>query len=118
MATLPKIVTYEEWLEMPVTQDGREEVVNGEIRIMPPNKTPHPYVVDDLTAAFRSQLDRKRTICIGSTFGLVIRKEPLTCRSPDIAVFDRQFSERVARALRNDHRLLPPPPRRPPPPPR
>lgn len=56
---------------------------------MPPNKTPHPYVVDDLTAAFRSQLDRKRTLCIGSTFGFVIRKEPLTCRSPDIAVFDR-----------------------------
>ena len=89
MATLPTIVTYEEWLQMPITQDGREEVVNGEIRIMPPNKTPHPYIVDDLTAAFRSQLDRKRTICIGSTFGLVIRKEPLTCRSPDIAVFDR-----------------------------
>lgn len=89
MATLPKVITYEEWLELPVTQDGREEVVNGEIRIMPPNKLPHPYVVDDLTAAFRSQLDRKRTICIGSTFGLVIRKEPLTCRSPDIAIFER-----------------------------
>jgi Uma2 family endonuclease len=89
MATLPKIVTYEEWLEMPVTQDGREEVVNGEIRIMPPNKTPHPYVVDDLAAAFRSQLDRRRARCIGSTFGLVIRKEPLTCRSPDIAIFER-----------------------------
>ncbi len=89
MATLPKIITYEEWLDMPVTQDGREEVVNGEIHIMPPNQTPHPYVIDDLTAAFRSQLDRKLTLCIGSTFGLVIRKEPLTCRSPDIAVFDR-----------------------------
>ena len=63
--------------------------LTGEIHIMPPNKTPHPYVVDDLTAAFRSQLPRKRTLCIGSTFGFVIRKEPLTCRSPDIAVFDR-----------------------------
>lgn len=89
MATLPKIVTYEEWLDMPITQDAREEVVNGEIRIMPPNKTPHPFVVDDLTAAFRSQLDRRRARCIGSTFGLVIRKEPLTCRSPDIAIFQR-----------------------------
>ena len=89
MATLPKVVTYEEWLEMPITQDSREEVVNGEIRIMPPNKTPHPFVVDDFTAAFRRQLDRKRARCIGSTFGLVIRKEPLTCRSPDVAVFER-----------------------------
>jgi Uma2 family endonuclease len=89
MATLPKIVTYEEWLHMPITQDGREEVVNGEIRIMPPNKTPHPYVVDNFAAAFRSQLDRKQTKCLGSVFGLVICKEPLTCRSPDIAVFLR-----------------------------
>jgi Uma2 family endonuclease len=89
MATLPKIVTYGEWLEMPITQDGREEVVNGEIRIMPPNKTPHPDVVDNFTAAFHGQLDRKRVRFFGSTFGLVILKEPLTCRSLDIAVFDR-----------------------------
>jgi len=88
MGTLPKIVTYEEWLEMPVTQDGREEVVNGEIHIMPPNKL-HPVVIDNLTAAFHSQLDRTRAKCFASVFGLVIRKEPLTCRSPDIAVFLR-----------------------------
>jgi len=85
MATLPKIVTYEEWLDMPVTQDGREEVVNGEIHLMPPNKLPHPEIVDNLTAAFH----RQRVLCIGSTFGLVLRKEPLTCRSPNIAIFER-----------------------------
>ena len=89
MATLPRIVTYEDWLAMPVTQDGREEVVNGEIRIMPPNKLPHPDVIDNLTAAFHSQLDRRLAKCFASLFGLVIRKEPLTCRSPDIAVFLR-----------------------------
>jgi Uma2 family endonuclease len=89
MATLPKVVTYEEWLDMPITQDAREEVLNGEIRIVPPNKAPHPDVVDSLTVAFHSQLDRKRTKFYGSTFGLVIRKEPLTCRSPDVAVFER-----------------------------
>jgi Uma2 family endonuclease len=89
MATLPKVVSYKEWLEMPTTQDACEEVVDGEIRIMPPNKAPHPDVVDNLTMAFHSQLDRKRTKFFGSTFGLVIRKEPLTCRSPDVAVFER-----------------------------
>jgi len=89
MATLPRIVTYEDWLAMPVTQDGREEVVNGEIRIVPPNKLPHPDVIDNLTAAFHSQLDRRLAKCFASLFGLVIRKEPLTCRSPDIAVFLR-----------------------------
>ena len=90
MATLPKTgtVTYEEWLQMPIV-DGREEVVNGEIRIMPPNKMPHPKIVGNLTVAFLRQLDLKAAQFFGSTFGLVIRREPLTCRSPDIAVFDR-----------------------------
>ena len=91
MATLPKsrTVTYEEWLQMPVVQDGREEVVNGEIRIMPPNKMPHPRVVATLTGALLRQLDPTTTEFFASTFGLVIRTEPLTCRSPDVAVFDR-----------------------------
>src|SRR5215469_153001 len=89
MATLPKVVTYEEWLEMPMTQDACEEPVNGEIRLMPPNRAPHPEVVDNLTMAFHSQLDRRLTKFFASTFGLVIRKEPLTCRSPDVAVFER-----------------------------
>ena len=91
MATLPKVgtVTYEEWLQMPVMQDGREEVVNGEIRITPPNKLPHPVIIDNLTAAFHKQLDRTTTRFFASVFGLVIRREPLACRAPDIAVFER-----------------------------
>ena len=50
---------------------------------------PHAEVIASLTEAFHRQLDRTRVQFIGSTFGLVIRKEPLTCRSPDIAVFER-----------------------------
>jgi Uma2 family endonuclease len=38
MASLPntKTVSYEEWLRMPEVDDQIEEVVNGEIRLMPP----------------------------------------------------------------------------------
>jgi Uma2 family endonuclease len=82
-------VTYEEWLRLPVVTEGREEVVNGEIRIMPPNKMPHARVVRTLTAAFLRQLDPATTEFVFSAFGLVIRREPLTCRAPDLAVFDR-----------------------------
>lgn len=89
MATLPKTVTYEEWLGMTVVQEGREEVVNGEIRFMPPNKSPHPQVMRALQVMFARQLDLAATEFFASTFGLVIRSEPLTCRSPDIAVFER-----------------------------
>ena len=84
MATLPRTVTYEEWLEMPATQCGREEVVNGEIRVRPPNKSPHPKVMRALQV-----LDPATTEFFATTFGLVIRTEPLTCRSPDVTVFER-----------------------------
>lgn len=89
MATLPKTVSYEEWLRMPVVQEGREEVVNGEVRIVPPNKSPHPKVMRALQVIFAQQLDLATTEFFASTFGLVIRTEPLTCRLPDIAVFQR-----------------------------
>ncbi len=86
MATTPKVVTYEEWLRMPVV-DGREEVVNGEIRIMPPNKLPHPRIIQKLISSFLRHIDEEKVDIIGSTFGLVIRKDPLTCRNPDLALF-------------------------------
>ena len=84
-----KTVTYEEWLIMPAVQNGREEAVNGEIRLMLPNKTPHPYVEANLVAAFLRQLEVSRFWVLSGSFGLVIRKEPLTCRNPDVAVFAR-----------------------------
>jgi Uma2 family endonuclease len=90
MATLPKTrtVTYEEWLNMPVVQDEIEEVVNGEIRLMPPNKLTHTFIVDNIADALKSQLDRRKIRVFTTSFGLVIRREPLTTRAPDIAVFE------------------------------
>jgi len=90
VASLPKTgtVTYEEWLRLPVTS-GREEVVDGEIRVMPPNKLPHARVVQALDAALGRQLDPAATEYFSSIFGLVIRRDPLTCREPDLAVFNR-----------------------------
>ncbi len=72
---------------MPIVEDAIEEVVDGEIRLMPPNKTTHAKIVQALTAAFVRQLDESRIQIYGATFGLVIRKEPLTCRVPDLALF-------------------------------
>jgi len=91
MASLPspKTVTYEEWLRMPVVEDAIEEVVNGEIRIMPPNKSRHARIVSRLVAAFQRQLDEASFEVFSGSFGLVIRKQPLTCREPDVAIFER-----------------------------
>ena len=90
MATLPttKTVTYEEWLTLPEVQDAIEEVVNGEIRIMPPAKLVHALIVRRINRALDRQLDPDRVLVLCSSFGLIIRKRPLTSRVPDIAVFE------------------------------
>jgi Uma2 family endonuclease len=88
MATTSKLLTYEEWLKLPEVE-GIEEVVNGEIRKIPPNKILHADTVENLRDLLKAQLDRKTVQVRVSTFGLVIRRDPLTTRVPDIAVFLR-----------------------------
>jgi Uma2 family endonuclease len=90
MASLPnsKTVTYEEWLHMPQVDDAIEEVVNGEIRIMPPAKRKHARIVAKLNTILVSQLDPDRVEVYTGSFGLIIRKFPLSTRSPDLAVFE------------------------------
>jgi Uma2 family endonuclease len=73
---------------MPVAEDAIEEVVNGEIRIMPPNKLPHARISQKLTNALVLQLDQARVLVLSCDFGLIIQKTPLTTRVPDIAVFE------------------------------
>jgi Uma2 family endonuclease len=57
---------------------------------MPPNKILHADTVENLTDLLKAQLDRKIVQVRVSTFGLVIRRDPLTTRVPDIAVFVRK----------------------------
>ena len=45
LATATKTVSYEKWLTLPIVEDAIEEVVDGEIRLMPPNKTTHAKIV-------------------------------------------------------------------------
>jgi Uma2 family endonuclease len=89
MASLPnpQTVTYEEWLRMPEVTDVIEEVVGGEILIMPPNKLPHALIAQHICNAFCAQTDSRRVLVLATVFGLVIRKAPLTSRVPDMAVF-------------------------------
>ncbi len=87
MASLPnpRTVTYEEWLRIPEVQDAIEEVVNGEIRITPPDKWLHAIVSSRVAAALDGQLDHGSYL-FSSSFGLVIRENPLTCRQPNLAL--------------------------------
>ena len=89
MATVPRLLTYQEWLRMPPVEDGTDEVVKGELRFMPPNYDPHAAIIQLLIEAFVGQVDLKKVQILGSNFGLMISQEPLTCRSPDLALYWR-----------------------------
>jgi len=86
MASTAKVLTYEEWLKLPEVE-GIEEVVNGQIQRMPPNKWNHARIVEQLAHQLRSQLNPQLTYVFTTVFGLVIRRDPLTTRVPDLAVF-------------------------------
>ncbi len=88
MATTSKTLTYEEWLALPEVE-GVEEVVDGEIVTMPPNQVIHADIVENLADLLRAQVDRRTVQVRISTFGLVIHRDPLTTRVPDIGVFIR-----------------------------
>jgi Uma2 family endonuclease len=87
MATTMRTVTYEEWLNMPVVEDAIEEVVNGEVRTMPPNKWKHALIVENLARALDRQVNEQEVLVLTTQFGLIIRKQPLTSRVPDLAMF-------------------------------
>ena len=72
---------------MPPVQDGTDEVVKGELRFMPPTHYPHAQIIRRLIRRLDPQLDEKQATILGSNFGLMISRDPLTCRSPDLAMF-------------------------------
>ena len=74
---------------MPVVDDAIEEVANGEIRIMPANRLKHTLVVQALYDNISPQVDKRHAPVIIASFGLIIRRPPVTERQPDLAMFER-----------------------------
>jgi len=89
MASLPhsKTVTYEEWLRMPEVSDAIEEVVNGEIQIIPAPGWDHCEIINGLVYRITQQVDGREVKVVGAQYDLIIRRQPLTARVPDISVF-------------------------------
>lgn len=56
---------------MPAVEDSIEEVVNGEIRVMPPNKwESHSVEVDNLQRILSAQFDPNTVRVVATVFGL------------------------------------------------
>ena len=90
MATVPnhQTVTYEEWLRMPEVSDAIEEVVNGEIRMVPPPKWIHTQIIRNLRRGMEAQVDERSVTVLVEQFGLVVQRSPLIVRVPDLAIFE------------------------------
>ena len=89
MARVQPLLNYEEWLHMPIVEDGTDEVVKGELRFIPPLLYPHAEVIARLIAQLDPPVDEKKVGLLGSNLGLMISRDPLTCRSPDLIMFWR-----------------------------
>ena len=55
---------------MPAVDDAIEEVVHGEMRIMPPNKWKHAVIVENLARALGSQVNAQEVLVVITQFGL------------------------------------------------
>lgn len=80
-------LTYEEWVDLPSPDCGTDEVVNGELRLVPVRLYPYAEVISHVLREFRELPDN--ALIFGSSLGLMIGREPLTCRSPDVVVYRR-----------------------------
>jgi Uma2 family endonuclease len=88
MGTPTKPITYEDSLTMP--ENRLEEIVHGESRIMPPVTFFHACLIRMLSKILEAQLHSREYSLFGGDVGLGIERSPLTCRIPDLMVFQME----------------------------
>ncbi|MCS6830535.1 MAG: Uma2 family endonuclease [bacterium] len=81
--TLPKKITYEEWLQMPETNQPYE-VVDGEIRMSPAPNLMHQRLVRRLILFLEELVPEDKGEILPSPIDVIISRSPLRSRQPDI----------------------------------
>jgi Uma2 family endonuclease len=87
MLTITKLVTYEDWLRMPVVEDVVQEVVNGEIITTPLPKAKRAGMMETLGDILSQRVDPNQVLVRVGIPGLVISEDPVVMRIPDLALF-------------------------------
>jgi Uma2 family endonuclease len=85
MSTSIHLVTYEESLTMP--ESNLEEVVDGELLIIPPATKNHSSLIRALQKLFDRQMKDSFDLTQGT--GFLLKRDPLRYRVPDLAIIDR-----------------------------
>jgi Uma2 family endonuclease len=86
MSSITHLLTLEEAAKLPV--DPLEEIVNGEVRKIPPPEDAHAALIEELHHLLSQQLRREEFRIRSTAYGLGIRTTPsVAVRNPDLTVF-------------------------------
>jgi Uma2 family endonuclease len=98
MSTRTQLVTAEELLRMP--EDGhRYELVNGELRKIPPTGHVHGRFAATLTGSLVRHVTANRLGAVyAAETGFILRRNPDTVRAPDVAFICQERVEEVGDA--------------------
>ncbi|MBI4639658.1 MAG: Uma2 family endonuclease [Candidatus Tectomicrobia bacterium] len=110
MAVETKMITYEEYLAMPEIK-RRYEIIDGEF-IMAPGPTPdHQWVVGDAFALLRTFVnERGLGVVLVAPVDVVIQRDPLRTRQPDVLYLSAERSGIRGRAQLRELQVLEIPP--------
>jgi Uma2 family endonuclease len=88
---------------MALPEDPLEEIVQGEIRKMPPPDKGHTRLLTVLARLLMKQLDERQYEVVATALGLLVRPDPpIAIRNPDLSVFatddlDQDYEESSGR---------------------
>lgn len=92
MSTGSQVLRFAEYLELPETA-RRQEVVDG-VLLMPPAPSPyHQWIVQEIFVRLRSFVrERRLGVTLVAPVDLVIQREPLRARQPDVLYLSAERS--------------------------
>lgn len=98
MSTKAQKLTFEAWLALPETKQ-RYEIVDG-VLIMPPAPTPdHQWILQEIFVRLRDFANEKSLgVVLAAPVDLLIQREPLRTRQPDILYLNAQRTSIKGRA--------------------
>ncbi len=87
-ATLPKLLTAEEFAKLPNPADGsKQELVKGRIVLMPPPQARHGELQLEIGARLREFVKPNRLGWVVTESGVIIDTDPDTVRGPDVSFY-------------------------------
>ena len=87
-----RVLSFDEWQALPETKQHCE-VLDGVLVMSPGPLGEHPWVADEILTALRPFVrDRGLGIALSAPYDVVIQREPLRVRQPDVLVVNAELT--------------------------